>query len=273
MSDYQKHLAVGQQAAQAAGKILLQYFGKAVVSQKSSQNLVTEADWASEKAVIDIIQNTFPEHRFLQEEGASTAQGHEDHVWVIDPLDATNNYAHGIPHFSVSIAYVTQGQTQVGIVWDPLREELYHTIRGQGAYLNQDRLAVSQRNTLPESILATGFFYDRGQLMERTLESIHALFKKNIRGIRRTGGAALDLCWVAAGRFEGFFEYQLAPWDYAAGALLVTEAGGHCTDRYGQPLELHSKSVIAANTSVHPLLTETVRYPDPPAEPPAETTA
>jgi myo-inositol-1(or 4)-monophosphatase len=251
MSTFSNHLHLGRRIAKEAGEILIKYFGNASVSQKSSQNLVTEANLASEKSITESIQREFPNHLFLCEEGQSTAKGPEEDVWIIDPLDATNNYAHGIPHFSVSIAYAKHGIPQVGIIWDPIRKEEFYAVAGEGAFLNENQIRTSNRKELTESIIATGFYYDRGALMERTLDGIRALFHKNIRGIRRTGGAALDLSWVACGRFEGFFEYELAPWDYAAGALIVSEAGGICSNREGGQLNLASRNIIAANPHIH----------------------
>ena len=238
----------------------MSHFGKAKVSQKQSQNLVTEADLASERLIVDSITKQYPEHLFLLEEGQSTAIGSEPHVWIIDPLDATNNYAHGIPHFSVSIAYASKGIPSVGVVWDPIRGEEFYAERGAGAFLNGERIQTSTRGKLTESIIATGFYYDRGVLMERTLDGIRNLFHQNIRGIRRSGGAALDLSWVACGRFDGFFEYELEPWDYAAGSLLISEAGGICSDRTGQALSLSSRNIIAGNESNHKALVNAVSW-------------
>ena len=238
MPNYIDQLTLGRRLAKEAGEILVGYLGKAKISEKSSQNLVTEADLASEKLIVAGIIDRFPSHLFLREEGHSTAQGNEENVWIIDPLDATNNYAHGIPHFSVSIAYASSGKPRVGIIWDPIRKEEFYAVENHGAFMNEKPIHTSNRRTLQESIIATGFYYDRGLLMERTLEGIKSLFHKNIRGIRRTGGAALDLSWVACGRFDGFFEYELEPWDYAAGSLLVREAGGHCSDRTGQEVKI-----------------------------------
>ena len=240
-------LDTAKTAAESSAEILLNLFGKAAVRQKSTQDLVTEADIESEERITAIIHRAFPDHTVLREEGASTGNIQDDHLWVIDPLDATNNYAHGIPHFSVSIGYAQKGAVQVGVILDPLRREMFTAVKGHGALLNDRPMRVSSREGLPESIIATGFYYDRGLVMERTLDTIRELFYQNIRGIRRTGGAALDLSWVACGRFEGFFEYKLAPWDYAAGSLIVQEAGGICTDRGGNPLLLGSGSIIAGN--------------------------
>lgn len=262
MSKYSDQLQLGRKVAKEAGDILVSYFGKASISQKSSQNLVTEADLASEKAITESILKEFPTHHFLREEGLSTAEGSEDHVWIVDPLDATNNYAHGIPHFSVSLAYAEHGIPKVGVIWDPIRKEEFYAVADEGAFLNGQKISTSIRSELQDSIITTGFFYDRGALMERTLDSIRALFHKNIRGIRRTGGAALDLCWVACGRFEGFFEYELEPWDYGAGALIVAEAGGLCTDREGSQLTLKSRNIVAANPFIHSQLLQTVHWTD-----------
>jgi myo-inositol-1(or 4)-monophosphatase len=255
------YLQLAQEAARAAGRRLLELRGQAVVSHKdTTQNLVTQADVESEEIITHLISTRFPGHRFLLEEGASTGGAEAEHLWIVDPLDATNNYAHGIPHFSVSIAYAEAGVVQVGAVFDPVRDEMFTAVRGRGAVLNGQPLRVSSHARLQECIVATGFFYDRGRMMEKTLASIGRLFSLNIRGIRRMGSAALDLSWVASGRFDGFFEYKLAPWDYAAGSLIVEEAGGRCADRSGQPFALASGSVIAANALVFDSIVEAVRW-------------
>lgn len=250
--------------ARDASKILLKYFGNATVHEKSTQNLVTQADFESEQFIGEAIQRQFPEHRMLGEEGNQSVdiEGTE-HLWIVDPLDGTNNYAHGIPQFAVSIAYSCRGQVMVGVVYDPLRDELFTATRHGGAYLNgTDKLHVSDTTELNRSVFATGFFYDRGEPMERTLASIGALFRKNMRGIRRMGAAALDLSWVACGRFQGFFEYKLAPWDFAAGGLIVSEAGGICRNRAGEPLKLTDDSVIVACPGVYDAFSETVLWKD-----------
>ena len=252
--------SVAVKAAREAAGILNQRFGSAKVHMKSTQNLVTQADIESEEAITAIILQEFPDHRVLREEGDSTGQPNDENLWVIDPLDATNNYAHGIPHFAVSIAYAKRGEVQVGVVLDPVRDELFSAVACNGARLNERPIHASTRTGLEQSIVATGFYYDRGEMMERTLESVRRLFEKNIRGLRRMGSAALDLSWVACGRFEGFFEYELAPWDYAAGSLLVREAGGICLDRLGSPLRLNAGSVVAACPTVMEPLLEEVKW-------------
>ena len=254
-------LETAKRAAIAAGKCLMEMSGKAAISQKGmTHNLVTEADVAAEALITDLIRSRFPDHKFLLEEGQSTGGSADEHLWIIDPLDATNNFAHNIPHFSVSIAYARGGEVQVAAVLDPTRNELFHAVSGQGAYLNDRCIAVTKSERLEDCIVGTGFYYDRGAMMKKTLDSIHTLFCRNVRGIRRMGSAAIDIAWVACGRYDGFFEYQLEPWDYAADMLLVREAGGRCTDREGRPLAIDSRSVIVSNGSVHPLIEDAVRW-------------
>lgn len=254
-------LAVAKQAATEAGKRLMELYGKAEVSQKgSTQNLVTQADIECEKLITDIVKSTFPDHKLLLEEGQSTGVAEDEHLWVIDPLDATNNFAHNIPHFCVSIAYAERGQLKSGVVFDPTRDEMFHATHNAGAFLNDKPMAVTASARLEESIVGTGFYYDRGAMMEKTLNSIHTLFSRNVRGIRRMGSAAIDLAWVACGRFDGFFEYKLEPWDYSAGKLLIEEAGGRCSDRLGGELQIDSGNVIVSNGKIHELLLDAVRW-------------
>ena len=207
------HLELATRAAKTAGQRLTELLGKAKVEQKgSTQNLVTQADLEAEEIITSMILDAFPDHKFLREEGESTGGADSDHLWVIDPLDATNNYAHGIPHYAVSVAYYQKGAPIAGVILDPTRDELFSAARGGGAFLNGEPIRVSKHAELSDCIIGTGFYYDRGALMERTLKGVHDLFKRNIRGIRRFGSAAVDLCWVACGRFDGFFEYRLSPW-------------------------------------------------------------
>lgn len=257
--DVDNLLRVAEMAAQSSGDILVRHFGSAEVHQKeSTQNLVTQADYESETKIAEIIQQHFPDHRILREEGQSTGDADAEHLWVIDPLDATNNYAHGIPHYCVSIGYAYRGEMQVAVVWDPSRKECFTAARGHGAYLNGNRICVSQPSGLTDCLIATGFFYERGDVVQLTLDSIGRLFGNNIRGIRRMGAAALDLTWVACGRMQGFYEYRLAPWDFAAGWLIVSEAGGRCSDETGSPLSLRSKGIITASATVFDALKDVV---------------
>jgi myo-inositol-1(or 4)-monophosphatase len=259
-NQYDAQMALAIAAAEQTGALLLQYFGRAAIQEKSTQNLVTEADFAAERLISQRILDRFPGHAILREESAMVGGMQDEDLWIVDPLDGTNNYAHQIPHFCVSIAYAHRGDLKVGVVYDPVRPELFVAQRGCGASLNGKPIHVADTTELYRSIIATGFYYDRGESIDRTLDALKKLFQQNIRGMRRMGAAALDLAWVACGRMQGFFEYRLAPWDLAAGALLVEEAGGRCLDRTGQPLDLMSGSVIAACPGVMPALCEAVRW-------------
>ena len=261
--DHDTILSLAEVAARAAAKVLLDYFGNAAVHEKNStQNLVTQADLASEKLIATMVQERFPGHVMMQEETEFRGDILAEHLWVVDPLDATNNYAHGIPHFCVSIAYACRGEVQVGVVYDPMRDEMFTAVKGRGAWLNGQAIQASQPTDLQQCIVATGFYYERDLTMERTLDSIRELFRANIRGLRRMGAAALDLSWIACGRFQGYFEYKVAPWDYAAGALIVHEAGGVCRERSGAPLQLASGSIVAASQTVVDEFTHIVRWRD-----------
>jgi myo-inositol-1(or 4)-monophosphatase len=181
-------------------------------------------------------------------------------LWIIDPLDGTNNFSHSIPLYCVSIAFASRGEVKVAAIYDPNRDELFSAVRGQGAQLNGSPIRVSAASELKEAIICTGFYYDRGQIMRATLKAIETLFTNGVRGVRRLGSAALDLCWVANGRLDGFFEYRLAPWDYAAGWLIVAEAGGDCSNRDGQAMTLDANNITAASPAVHAKLVEIVPW-------------
>ena len=250
MDDPTKQLAV--QVAREAGALIRSFHerGAEVHAKGQSYNLVTEADLASEKLIISRISEAFPEHAILAEETRASTEVTEN-LWVIDPLDGTNNFAHSFPFFCVSIAFCRHGEPVVGVVYDPLRDELFTAERGGGAFVNDKPIRVSQASTLSESVLATGFYYERGELMKRTLRQIERFLEKPICGIRRTGSAAMDQCYVAAGRLDGFWELCLSPWDYAAGGLIVSEAGGRVTDISGRPFELFMGNVCASNGRIH----------------------
>lgn len=258
----QEILAVAQHAARQAATVLKRYAATPEVSFKASQtqNLVTQADVDAEQAILKEIRQHYPDHDLLCEESLPTAGTTAASLWIIDPLDGTTNYAHGIPQFCTSIAYAESGTVQVGVVYDPMRDEMFHAVRGEGAFLNDVQIHCAERQELSEAVVATGFYYDRGDLMRRTLRSIERLFEHNVRGIRRFGGAALDLSWVACGRIDAFFEYQLSPWDYAAGSLIIEEAGGKCADRTGKALEIDSRSTIVASEPVFAAICDVVRW-------------
>ncbi|MEZ6136839.1 MAG: inositol monophosphatase family protein [Pirellulaceae bacterium] len=248
-------LRLAVEAARLGGQIVADYFERGVQmrskADEAAYNLVSDADVESEQAIARAILGTFPEHQILGEEEQQGSLDAE-HLWIIDPLDGTNNFAHRIPHFAVSIAYYYQGVAQCGVVLNPIRGECYWAQRGQGAFEGSRRLRVSPAKSLDEVMVGVGFYYDRGAMMEATLAAIHGLFKQQIHGIRRFGTAALDLCQVADGLFGAYFEYQLSPWDFAAGRLIVEEAGGTITDGRGAELPLAKTSVLASNGHLHP---------------------
>ena len=214
-------------AAQAGEKILSRYFAdlaSAAIETKTTddqyQGIVTRADIEAERAVVAEILHAFPNHEFLAEEEHTSSKDAE-HLWIIDPLDGTNNFAHGIPHFAVSVAYYHHGQAQCGVVLNPSTGDVFTSQRGRGAWWNGIPVKVNQHQSLDQTMIAVGFYYDRGAMMKATLQAVEALFEKNIHGIRRFGTAALDIVQVGLGRFGGYFEYQLSPWDFAAARLFL----------------------------------------------------
>lgn len=250
-------LNVAIAAAEKGGEITSRYFGNlasAGIQNKSrneqSEGLVTKADLESEQAIVAAIKQQFPSHHFLGEEEHSDSIDAE-HLWVIDPLDGTNNFAHGIPHFAVSVAYYRNGRAHCGAILNPATGELFTAVQGGGAFLNSKPVQVNSHGKLNQTIVATGFYYDRGAMMKATLATINDLFDQDIHGIRRFGAAALDLVYVGSGRFGGFFEFTLSPWDFAAAALFVQEAGGTVTTCMGEPLPLTKTSVLATNGPLH----------------------
>ncbi len=250
-SSFDKHIQAAQAAARQAGKMILERQGYTAISEKADSSLVTEADIKAQEMIIKMIRDHFPEHSIIAEEQDLSAQSGAADLWIIDPLDGTNNFAHRIPHFCVSIAYARSGRVAAGAVFDPVRNEMFTALRGKGAFLNGTPIRVSGARSLQKAIVATGFYYDRDVVMRKTLNSIEKLFAADIHGIRRFGSAALDLCWVACGRFDAYFEYQLSIWDFAAGMLILDEAGGRCTDQKGGRLDLNSTGIAVSNGKFH----------------------
>jgi myo-inositol-1(or 4)-monophosphatase len=216
---------------------------------KQHSDLVSDADRASEALIIGAIRERFPDHAILAEESGASA-GAGSYTWVIDPLDGTLNYVHGFPFYSVSIALAHNREPLLGVVFDPLRSELFAAERGQGARVNGRRLRVSATASLGAALLTTGFPYSRFSQPDNNLREF-ARLSLRAREIRRSGSAALELCYVAAGRSDGHWELELNPWDLAAGALLVREAGGVVSDWQGQPWALEERRVVASNGHVH----------------------
>lgn len=237
--------------ARQAGEILISGLGQDIqVDHKSEIDLVTEMDRQSEELLLKAIQSHYPDDQIVAEE-SGVIQGKNGHIWHIDPLDGTVNYAHGIPFFSVSLGYVEDGEITLGVVYDPIRDECYTAKRGQGAYLNGQRLCVSSADELIKSLLVTGFPYDIRENPVNNLDH-YSNFSLRSQGVRRLGSAALDLCYVAAGRFEGFWEVQIQSYDIAAGALIVEEAGGKVTNVRGGPDFLTPPcTILATNGKIH----------------------
>ncbi len=253
-------LRVAFEAAEAGAQVVMDYFERGVTMRQKTDacDLVSDADLHSEQAIAKTILAAFPSHAILGEEENSGSTAAKD-LWIIDPLDGTNNFAHRIPHFAVSIAFYENGQAVCGVVVNPVHNDWYWASRGGGAFHNGRRLTVNAQASLDQTMVGVGFYYDRGAMMEATLKSIHDFFKQQIHGVRRFGAAALDLCQVADGLFGVFFEYQLSPWDFAAGRLILEEAGGKITDGRGEELQLTKTSVLASNTLLHPAALEIVR--------------
>jgi len=247
-------LRAAESAALESGTLLLNRLRKVSVRYKGDVDLVTEADTASEALLIDRLQRALPEAGILAEEGGERA-GSGVWRWVVDPLDGTTNYAHGYPVFSVSIALQHAGETVLGVVHDPTRGETFTAMRDTPARLNGRVLHASRVRDLGQALLVTGFPYDIRTSLRTNLPQFQA-FALRARGVRRGGSAALDLAYVAAGRCDGFWEEKLAPWDLAAGALLVQRAGGAITGYGGGPLVLEAGHVVAAGENLHPALLE-----------------
>ncbi len=250
-------LELAQRLAREAGQVQREnYEGDFEVYTKSAViDLVTDVDRACERLIVDAIQAERRGDAILAEEGGGTDDPDAEWRWVIDPLDGTANYAHGYPRFCVSIGIEQRGVATVGVVYDPLLDELFSAVRGRGATLNDRPLKVSTETRLDRAMLATGFAYDVHRSLEDNLDHFSA-FVKAARAIRRDGSAALDLCYVAAGRFDGFWELKLHPWDVAAGLLIVEEAGGRTSDFSGHQSCTSGRETVATNGHLHGAILE-----------------
>jgi len=244
-------------AAHKSGRILMRHFGRNLrVSEKEAAGLVTNADLESEEACVRTLKKAFPKFGFLTEE-ASPKPGESPGRWILDPLDGTTNYVHGFPMFCVSIAAEWQGEIVVGVIFHPHLKETYVAVRGKGAFVNGKRISVSKTNKLENSLLSTGFTYRKTELLHQEMEAFERL-SGIARAVRRPGSAALDLAYTARGVFDGFWERRLSPWDVAAGALLVQEAGGIVTDFKGAAFRVDSPELLASNPLLHRPLLQTV---------------
>lgn len=243
--------------AREAGSLLREKLtGQNAVYYKGDIDLVTEADKMSEELILERIARRYPEHGVLSEESAEKNK-RAAMRWIVDPLDGTTNFAHGFPFFCVSLALEREGTVEMGVVYDPLRDELFWARRGEGAYLNGKKLSVSSVATLSASLLATGFPYDIRVSKDNNLNFFAALIVQ-AQAIRRPGAAALDLAYLAAGRLDGFWELKLKPWDTAAGCLLVSEAGGVVSDLRGEKWELTAPGLIGSNGWIHGQMLEVI---------------
>jgi myo-inositol-1(or 4)-monophosphatase len=254
----EKYLETAIEVARAAGSVLREGVDKiAWIEHKGEINLVTEMDLKSEALIKERLGEKFPDHQIMAEE-SDIPETHSQFRWIIDPLDGTTNYAHGFPMFCVSMALEIDGSVGVGVVYDPMRDELFTATRGGGAFLNGKKIEVSKEAELDKSLLATGFPYDLRTSEANNFDNWNAMILR-AQAVRRAGSAALDLCYTAAGRFDGFWELKLHPWDVAAGGLIVEEAGGMVTDLTCGPFSVYSQEILASNGKIHSQMSEILK--------------
>ena len=253
-------LNIAIRAARSAGDHIVRKMNKLPdlkIEQKGPNDFVSEVDRQAEEKVIETLLTSFPNHGILAEESGEI-EGSEDYRWIIDPLDGTTNYAHGYPCFCISIAVEYEGEILYGAIYDPMREELFTAEKGGGAHLNEKAITISSTQDLNRSLLCTGFPYDvRDDIDNNIIPFRNFLLKA--QAVRRDGSAALDLCYIAAGRFDGFWEQKLHPWDVAAGSLLVTEAGGTMSTFKGEKFSIYANEIVASNGKIHPQMVEILR--------------
>ncbi len=254
-SDDESLIEVAWQAATTAGSLIRNSWQQPKpIEYKGAIDLVTPADRESEQTIVRIIRHYFPNHSILAEEETVLRGADPEHRWIVDPLDGTTNFAHGYPQFCISIAFERRGTVILGVVYDPIREESFKAILGKGATLNGVTIRTSPVNELDKALLATGFPYDRRDHADFYLRYFKA-FMTRCQGIRRGGSAALDLCYVACGRLDGFWELKLRPWDIAAGMLIVAEAGGRASDFSGNTFSIGGNETLASNRLIHQEMT------------------
>jgi len=243
-------LETAVEAARMAGRIMMDNLDRPKkVSLKGVADLVTEIDLKCEREIVSLITKRHPGHSILAEEGGETRPG-ADHLWIIDPVDGTTNYAHGFRRFAVCVALAINGKAAAGAVYSPVLDEMFTAVRGGGAYLNGERIRVSEVDRVEDALIGTGFAYDRGERLGMDLELYVRLLPK-AQSVRRSGCAGLDLCDVACGRYDGFWELNLSPWDVAAGTLIIEEAGGKWTGVSGQEVDLFARQCLATNGKIH----------------------
>lgn len=254
------YLKTAVEAARRAGVMLKDNIDTGrEISFKGAVDIVTNFDSQAQEMIHDKLSDHYPDHDFLAEEGLSMRSG-SDFCWIFDPIDGTTNFAHGFPVFCVSIALEFRGAITVGVVYDPMREELFSAVQGGGAFLNEKRIEVSTINELDKSLLSTGFPYDIRDSRENNLDNFEN-FVKRAQAIRRCGSAAIDLCYVACSRFDGFWELKLNPWDVAAAALILEEAGGKMSDFKGNGFDIYGKQTMGSNSLIHDQMIEVLNLP------------
>lgn len=250
---------IAVRAARAAGNTIIRAVDRletVQISQKRPNDFVTEVDQQAERDIIAIIQKAYPSHGILGEEGGEIAG--DDYLWIIDPIDGTRNFIHGFPHFAISIGVSYKGKMEHGVIYDPVRQELFTATRGKGAHLNERRIRVSKRSNMSECMLGTGFPYRRSQECITAYSNAIQEILPICGDVRRAGAATLDLAYVACGRLDGFWEMSLKPWDIAAGSLLIKEAGGLVSDFAGGEDYLNTGNIIAGNPKVLKFLLKTL---------------
>jgi len=258
--DRDRLLKIAIEAAQCGGRIVLDSIGSISekdISLKQASDFVTRVDIESEQGIIATIRRHFPDHSFLTEESEKDVET-EGYRWIIDPLDGTTNYIHGYPSFSISVALEHRREIELGVILDPLRDELFSATRGRGAFLNDELVKVSEVDNAGDALIATGFPFRKKEMTDRYLRLFRNIFQR-VSDLRRGGSAALDLAYVSCGRCEGFFEIGLSAWDMAAGSLLVQEAGGIVTDFGGGPEFLSTGNIVAGSRVLHGMLLNEVR--------------
>ena len=257
---WKKEMETARRAAMEAGGILKELYGNINrILKKGEIDLVTEADIASENAVIETISSDFPNDMILSEEAGEHGEK-SDRLWIVDPLDGTTNFAHTFPFFAISIGFQVEYETVAGVVYNPVMDEFFEAEKGKGAFLNKNSIRVSDKVNLKDSLVATGFPYDIHEKNEAVLEDFKRMIVQ-VQGVRRPGAASIDLCYVAAGRLDGFWEQGLKPWDTAAGSIILQEAGGIISDYAGNPYDPFMKTVLASNPGIHGKMLEILTYP------------
>lgn len=251
MENIQELLEVAKEAAFEAGRVHMHSFCKAktIETKSNDYDLVTNVDKQAEEVILSVIKGHYPEHGFLAEEGGVGGNPDSDYLWIIDPLDGTTNYAHNFPHFCSSVGLYYKGKPYVGVVYDAFKEEMFFAAEGIGAFMNGIAIQVSSTSDLSRSLLATGFPYDKDSVLEENLGYFKKFLKKAT--VRRPGAAALDLCYLACGRLDGFWELNLKPWDVAASHCIILQAGGKVTNFNSEEFDYNIKNIVASNANIH----------------------